>query len=97
MARTGLYYQAHIPADRCWFFTAVIRCQENLCFDRTLDKERSVFEFFVPAEKASQFEAFMAALAEQGVVRNLQQFSNRFADEQVPLHLHHSLQDVLID
>lgn len=72
-----LYYQAHINKPLCWFFVAVLRSFEHMAFDRTIDKDSTLFEFFVPASTQSFFEAVMQAFQEQGVVLDWQMLPNR--------------------
>lgn len=85
--QVGLYYQAIVPPERCWFFTAVIRSQEHLCFDRSADKTKSIVEFFVPAGNQKEFESLIATLAAKGLVHSLILLPNRFADSNRPLNL----------
>lgn len=73
-----IYYQAHIPRERCWFLTAILRSYEHVAFDRTLDKEHSVFEFFVPEPQEPQFLSLMERFTEEGIVQGLEKLPNRF-------------------
>ena len=43
-----LYYVAKTDRARGWFLSSTVRGTEHLCFDRCLDKENAIFEFFVP-------------------------------------------------
>ena len=92
--QVGLYYQAVVPAETCWFFTAILRSQEHLCFDRAIDKTRSIVEFFVPVSNQQEFESFLGDLERHALVHSLKQLPNRFADLDVVLHLHDSVQEV---
>lgn len=74
-----LYYQAHIEKKRCWFFVALFRSFEHLAFDRTLEKETSLFEFFVPSDMQSFFEHLMKHFQEIGVVSNFEKLPNRLS------------------
>lgn len=85
--RTGLYYQAIIPAERCWMATAIIRASDHMCFDRTVDKEQNIFEFFVPECNKERFEQTIARLEKLGVIHSLKQLPNRFANPEHSLHL----------
>ncbi len=73
-----LYYKAHIKRADCWFFVAILRSFEHLAFDRTLDTQESVFEFFVPQATEKYFLEMMAYFQEQGIVTDLVQVPNRF-------------------
>lgn len=71
------YYQAHIPREKAWFLVAVFRSYEHLAFDRTIDKERSIFEFFVPVDLEHYFLELMHMLQQRGAVGELQKLPNR--------------------
>ena len=75
--RTCLYYQANINRSECWFFVAVLRSMEHLAFDRTLDKDSSLFEFFVPHTARPFFENMMKAFEQSGVVLSWKSLPNR--------------------
>lgn len=74
-----LYYQAHIQRKQAWFFVAVVRSYEHVMFDRTLDTQESIFEFFVPADTRDVFLSVMNRLEELGIVTHLHQLENRLA------------------
>ncbi len=76
----GLYYQAHVKAEECWFLVALLRSFEHLAFDRTFDKQNSVFEFFVPADNEATFKEIMHYLEQVGIVSDVQQLPNRLVD-----------------
>lgn len=71
------YYQAHIPRQYAWILTAVLRSYEHVAFDRTIDVQNSIFEFFVPPGYEQFFCDVMNDLADQGIVVNLQKLPNR--------------------
>ncbi len=73
-----MYYQAHIPREYCWFLTATLRSYEHVAFDRTLDKERSIFEFFVPEPMEPLFSKGHGRFEKEGVVQDLKKLPNRF-------------------
>ena len=58
--------------DQAWFFVAIVRSYEHMMFDRTLDPQASIFEFFVPVDMEDRFLAVMTVLINEGVVENLQ-------------------------
>ena len=76
-----LYYQATIERSRCWFFTSIVRSYEHLCFDRTIDAQASVFEFFVPKDNERLFLSLMEYCASIGLASNIQKLPNRLALE----------------
>jgi hypothetical protein len=73
------YYQAAILKEKVWYFTAILRSYEHLVFERTIDKEKSIFEFFVPPDLEHYFLETMHYFQQQDIVRNLQKLPNRFA------------------
>ncbi|HAU30042.1 MAG: hypothetical protein UV79_C0005G0027 [candidate division TM6 bacterium GW2011_GWF2_43_17] len=74
------YFQAKIDRPRVWFFTATLRSFEHLCFDRTLDKTQSLFEFFVPEDNKAFFTQLMRWYQEQGIAFEYKQLPNRLLD-----------------
>lgn len=75
-----LYYQAHVLKKDCWFLVAILRSFEHLAFDRTIDKESSLFEFYVPQATQKYFLELMDYFQKNGIVLDLQEFPNRLKD-----------------
>ena len=73
-----LYYQAQVVTSKCWFFVGVLRSFEYVCFDRTLDKKTSTFEFFVPEDTQEIFLRIMNYFEKEGIVSSLVEQPNRF-------------------
>lgn len=78
------YYQAHVTRDRAWNFVALLRSYEHIAFDRTFDKEQSIFEFFVPSAQEDHFVAIMHLLEKKGLVGNITKLPNRLEIENHP-------------
>lgn len=76
-----VYYQAWVKPAECWFLTAILRSYEHLAFDRTIDVENSIFEFFVPETMVPFFEKLMQEFQARGVIAHLQRKENRFKVE----------------
>jgi len=74
------YFQAKISKQDAWFFVAVLRSWEHLVLDRTIDKQESIFEFFVPSCLEDQFLDLMHYFEKEGIVSDLKKLSNRLAD-----------------
>jgi len=74
------YYQAKIKKQECSFFVAILRSFEHLCFDRTFDKEESIFEFFIPEYNEQYFLKLMNYFIKLEIVVNLQKLENRLLD-----------------
>jgi hypothetical protein len=75
-----LYYQAHVVPRECWYFVAIMRSFEHLCFDRTYNVEQSIFEFFVPADQQQDFLELMSYFQKRGIIQRFEQYENRLAD-----------------
>lgn len=73
------YYQARVVRQRCWFLTAHLHSEDHLAFDRTIDKQQSIFEFFVPPANEQYFEQTMELMQREGVVEEWQKMPNRLA------------------
>jgi hypothetical protein len=63
-----------------WFLVAILRSYEHLAFDRTLDKEHDIFEFFVPSELESYFVELLSKLKSHGVILQFVKLPNRLYD-----------------
>ena len=72
------YYQAQVIKNKAWFFVGAIRSFEHLAFDRTFNKEHSIFEFFVPKELEKYFLDVMHYFEKQGIISNFSKLPNRF-------------------
>lgn len=71
------YYQARVKKELCWLVTSTVRFTDHLAFDRCLDKEQSLFEFFVTPGLEIEFEKKMAQLVAKGVAFDLVKLPNR--------------------
>jgi len=72
-----LYYQAHVNRKDCWFLVGILRSFENMTFDRTLDKEKSIFEFYVPVAMKDYFEALLAFFMSENIIYWYREMANR--------------------
>jgi len=77
------YYQAKIFRPESWFLVAALRSFEHVAFDRTLDVETNLFEFFVPVGMEPHFLELMHYFQEEQVVLTLEKLPNRLSDESV--------------
>jgi len=78
------YYQAHVNGTFCWFVTALLRSYEHMVFDRTIDVENSILEFFVAPGAERHFLSIMSYFQEQGYIDQLKELPNRLqSDEQL--------------
>lgn len=74
------YYQAHVQRELSLYVVAALRSYEHLAFDRTLDAETSLFEFFVPDSTEKYFLTLMNYLQSEGFIYDLKKIPNRLAD-----------------
>jgi hypothetical protein len=74
------YYQARVKKEDVWFLTAVLRSFEHMAFDRTINKEESLFEFFVAPALEETFLAIMEYFKKHDIVYDLQKLPNRLSD-----------------
>lgn len=77
----SLYFQATVVKELCWLVTSSLRFSEHIAFDRALNKEISLFEFFVAPGMEDVFLQIMGTLEKEGVVFNLVQLPNRLLTE----------------
>lgn len=74
------YYQSNVLPSHCWLLVGVLRSFEHMVFDRTLDKQSSLFEFFVPEGQEDHFLEVMRFFEQQGIITNLKKLNNRLLD-----------------
>ncbi|MFA6065761.1 MAG: hypothetical protein WC707_01110 [Candidatus Babeliaceae bacterium] len=74
------YYQSPVVRQHVSFFVATLRAHEHLCFDRTLDAQNQVFEFFVPEKNVALFESIMNIYVRMGVIYSFTRMHNRLTD-----------------
>lgn len=74
------YYQAQVNRELVWFMVATLRSFEHLCFDRTLLKDESVFEFFVPQHNEQLFVELMNYYQNESIITKVQKLPNRLLD-----------------
>lgn len=71
------YYQAHVLKNKVWFLVSALRSFDHLVFDRTYDKEKSIFEFFIPADLEPYFLDLMHYFEKNGLIFSFQELPNR--------------------
>jgi len=74
------YYQAKIEKKTCILFSAILRSFENLAFARTVDKEKSIFEFFVSSDQEQEFVEIINYFCELGFASDFNKKKNRLKD-----------------
>ena len=74
------YYTGHLKKEKIWIVSSALRGTEHVAFDRALDVEQSIFEFFVPVDMEHIFLQVMEYLEQEGVLLTLTKEKNRLAD-----------------
>ncbi len=80
-SRYCVYYTARIERSLCWFVSSCLRGTEHVSFDRALDVENSIFEFFVPIDMEPVFLQVMDYLEKKQAVSDLTKRENRLMIE----------------
>ncbi len=74
------YYTGHVKKETAWLLTAILRGTEHVVFDRTIDKQNSIFEFFVPIDMESVFLEVADYLKKEELLLSLDKKKNRLLD-----------------
>jgi len=71
------YFQAHVNRKETYHFVSILRSFDHVCFDRTINPEQGVFEFFVPPAAEKKFLHIMHYFINKNIVMNLKKLPNR--------------------
>ena len=71
------YYQGTVTRRDALYMVSILKSFDHFCFDRTIDVQNSIFEFFVPPLHVPQFEQLMNQFEKEGIVQNLKKLPNR--------------------
>jgi len=66
-----------LKSETVWLVVATLRYTEHIAFDRTLDAEKGIFEFYVPTAAEPFFLELMHSFSERGYVADLLKKENR--------------------
>jgi len=80
--RQSIYYQAYVQKELSWIVTATLRFSEHVAFDRTIDKEKGIFEFFVAPDLEDVFLDVIKKLVHKKVILQIQKLPNRLLVDQ---------------
>ena len=75
------YYLAQTNKSKTWFVVGALRNEDNLVFERTIDTQNSILEFFVTKNYEDQFLKIMNHFKELGYILNIQKAENRLIDQ----------------
>lgn len=81
MKQLSEYYVAQVVRSECWLLSSAMRGTEHVAFDRCIDKEQSIFEFFVPQSMEPVFLQTMDYLKKVEVLLWLEKRPNRLLVE----------------
>lgn len=79
----SIYYQAKVQKELCWLVTSTMRFCEHVAFDRTVEKDDSIFEFFVAPDMETEFLDVAHKLLKRRVFLDLQKLPNRLIDTEI--------------
>ena len=71
------YYQVHVQKEFSWIVTSYMRFHEHVAFDRTLDKQEAIFEFFVAPDLEDVFLEAANKLLKKKIFLDVQKLPNR--------------------
>ncbi len=74
------YYQAQVKRESVWFLSAILKSFEHVAFDRTIDVQESIFEFFVPAATENVFLDIMHYMQSEHIISWFKKSENRLLD-----------------
>jgi hypothetical protein len=73
----SLYYQATIIPNKIWLITSLLRNEDGWAFDRALEGNPSILEFFVSPSYEEEFSSFMNYCLEEGLITSFSKMDNR--------------------
>ena len=71
------YYQAKAVRKTIWFVHGCMRNEDHWAFDRALDGENDILEFFVPKDHEEKFLDLMNFFQESGYLVSFCKLENR--------------------
>lgn len=74
----SLYYQAEVIPHTIWLVTSILRNEDGWAFDRALENNSTVLEFFVSPSYEAEFCSFMDYCLEKKLLLSFQKLPNRF-------------------
>lgn len=74
------YYTAFVDKKFCWYVVAILKSYEHLAFDRTLDTESNLFEFYVTPAREQEFLDLLHYFEQNYLIHDLKKCTNRLSD-----------------
>lgn len=75
------YYQLTIPKKETWFVLGIIRNEDNIAIERSIDKIRGIIEFYVPIECEKHFLKIIRILKAKRHITDFTKKENRLKYE----------------
>jgi hypothetical protein len=79
----SVYYRSHVQKEYAWFVVGGLKGFEYLSFDRTVDVNNSIFEFFVSPDLEDVFLEVIHYFEQKGFITCLEKKENRLLFEDV--------------
>lgn len=76
-----LYYQALVDREKTWFVVGALRNEDHIAFERALENQTDVLEFFVPHCQETFFLELMHQLYTHGAVHRCEEKVNRYSNQ----------------
>lgn len=80
------YYQAIVHVPDTWFVGGLLRNEDNLVFERTMDGNSGVIELFVADEQEAELVDLLGYLVRAGYLLCFEKKENRIKREIIDLH-----------
>jgi len=74
------YYQAGLVVEKTWFVVGALRNEDHLAFERALENQTDILEFFVPVSQEACFVDLMQHFQSKGYITWLEKKTNRYAE-----------------
>lgn len=74
------YYQVTIDRKQGWFIGAALHSFEHLAFERTIDTEAGINEYFVPPDLEEIFLNCLEGLKSLGAIKEYKKHPNRLQE-----------------
>lgn len=77
------YYHVKVQKEKTWFVIGSFRNEDHLAFERTMDGQSEILEFFVPQGQEQLFLDMMSYMQKHGYVHWVKKEFNRMEQESI--------------
>jgi|WetSurMetagenome_2_1015567.scaffolds.fasta_scaffold1198522_2 hypothetical protein len=74
------YYQAKVDKEKTWFVVGTFRNEDHVAFERAIEGQTEILEFFVPQDQEDYFLILIQRLKEMGYILWFEKKDNRFCN-----------------